>query len=603
MMVHGISPGPLLIQQDPKLFWGFIASMYVGNVILLILNLPLVGLFVNLLRVPYPLLYPVILVCSILGVYAVNSSVVDVWIMLAMGVLGYVLRKLDFETAPIVLGLVLAPMLELSLRQSLAMSGGRYAIFVTRPDLGDAARGRAPCSLLLALRPSISRTLDWRSRLPAESAIGAAGREIRDSAPRGRGPHGPVPRAGEFDSHGEHAGSLRREDPRLDHRGGAVRRRPARARLPARRVAALAARARAHPRHRRVRGAPGAGRRRRRSPPPISAPPAPPMPIYAPHPALPVPCHIRPLARGRVRFVGEPVAAVVADDPYRAHDALDLVRVEYEPLPALVDVEAALAPRRARASRRDRLATSPRSGASAWATPTPRSRGADVVVRTRIRLARGGAHPLEPRGLVVRWDGDRLTVWGAVQMVHRHRGVFAGQLGVPEEHVRVIAPPDVGGGFGTKGMYYPEYIVVAALARQLDRPIKWIETRREHTLVACVERDQVHDVEIARHARRPPPRAARRLPARHGRVHDLRPEPAPERDDPLGRPVRDPEPRPALPRRGHDDDAGRRVSRRGPAVRHRGDRARDGRARARARAWTRSSCAVATSIPAERIRT
>ena len=78
--------------------------MYVGNVILLVLNLPLVGLFVNLLRVPYPVPVPVIIVCSILGVYAVNGSVVDVWIMLAMGVLGYVLRKLDFETAPIVLG-------------------------------------------------------------------------------------------------------------------------------------------------------------------------------------------------------------------------------------------------------------------------------------------------------------------------------------------------------------------------------------------------------------------------------------------------------------------------------------------------------------------
>src|SRR6185369_6283519 len=133
MMVHGVTPGPLLIQQDPRLFWGFIASMYVGNVILLVLNLPLVGLFVNLLRVPYPVLYPIILVCSILGVYAVNSSVVDVWIMLGTGVLGYLLRKLDFETAPIVLGLVLAPMMELSLRQSLAMSAGNYTIFVTRP--------------------------------------------------------------------------------------------------------------------------------------------------------------------------------------------------------------------------------------------------------------------------------------------------------------------------------------------------------------------------------------------------------------------------------------------------------------------------------------
>ena len=168
MMVHGVTPGPLLIQQDPRLFWGFIASMYVGNVILLILNLPLVGLFVNLLRVPYPVMYPIILVCTILGVYAVNSSVVDVWIMLGTGVLGYVLRKLDFETAPIVLGLVLAPMMELSLRQSLAMSAGNYMVFVTRP-ISATLLAVGVLLVVLALRPLISRTLDWRARLAAET--------------------------------------------------------------------------------------------------------------------------------------------------------------------------------------------------------------------------------------------------------------------------------------------------------------------------------------------------------------------------------------------------------------------------------------------------
>src|SRR5919106_6925706 len=112
MMVHGVSPGPMLITQQPQLFWGFIASMYVGNVVLLILNLPLVGMFVNLLRIPYPVLYPIIIVFCVLGVYAVNGSVVDVWIMVVMGLLGYVLRKLGFETAPIVLGVVLAPLIE-----------------------------------------------------------------------------------------------------------------------------------------------------------------------------------------------------------------------------------------------------------------------------------------------------------------------------------------------------------------------------------------------------------------------------------------------------------------------------------------------------------
>jgi aerobic carbon-monoxide dehydrogenase large subunit len=221
-----------------------------------------------------------------------------------------------------------------------------------------------------------------------------------------------------------------------------------------------------------------------------------PLPIYAPHPALPAPCHILPLAAERVRFVGEAVAVVVADDPYRASDALDLVRVDYEPLPALVDIEAALAPDAVRLH--EHLASNVAAEWRQRVGDADRAVGAaEVVVRTRIRLSRGGAHPLEPRGLVAQWRDGRLTVHAAVQMVHRHRVVLAGNLGVREEDVRVVAPPDVGGGFGTKGMYYPEYVVVAALARTLGRPIKWIETRREHTLTACVEREQIHDVQIA----------------------------------------------------------------------------------------------------------
>jgi putative tricarboxylic transport membrane protein len=167
MMIHGVTPGPLLIKNDPGVFWAFIASMYVGNVILLMLNLPMIGLFVNLLRIPYPVLYPIVLVCSVLGVYAVGNSMVDVWIMLATGALGYLLRKLGFEPAPIVLGLVLAPMLELSLRQSLAMSAGSYLIFVTRPISAVLLAVGAALSAL-ALRPLVSRTLDWRGRLSAE---------------------------------------------------------------------------------------------------------------------------------------------------------------------------------------------------------------------------------------------------------------------------------------------------------------------------------------------------------------------------------------------------------------------------------------------------
>jgi putative tricarboxylic transport membrane protein len=164
MMVHGISPGPLLIAQQPELFWGFIASMYVGNAVLLILNLPLVGIFVNILRIPYPLLYPAILMFCVLGVYAVNGSAIDVAIMAIMGALGYVLRKFDFETAPVVLGLILAPMVEMSFRQSLSMSSGSYGIFINRPiALVMLIIGLS--FLLLGICPLVMKRADWRQRL------------------------------------------------------------------------------------------------------------------------------------------------------------------------------------------------------------------------------------------------------------------------------------------------------------------------------------------------------------------------------------------------------------------------------------------------------
>jgi putative tricarboxylic transport membrane protein len=159
MMIHGIAPGPLLIQEQPEMFWGVIASMYVGNAVLLILNLPMVGVFVNVLRVPYPYLYPSLLAFATLGVYAVNNSVVDVWIMAGAGVVGYVLRKLDFEIAPIILGLVLAPMLELNFRQSLAMSAGSYSIFFTRP-IATGMLLVALVLLLLGMRSVFTRAAD-----------------------------------------------------------------------------------------------------------------------------------------------------------------------------------------------------------------------------------------------------------------------------------------------------------------------------------------------------------------------------------------------------------------------------------------------------------
>ena len=164
LMVHGITPGPLFIKEQPVVFWGLIASMYVGNLVLLLLNLPMVGLFVNLLRVPYKILYPTILLFCVVGVYAVNSSMVDVGIMSVMGVLGYFLRKMDFETAPLVLGVVLAPIIEFSFRQALAMSGGSYTIFVERP-IAVVFLAIALIMILLGLKPLIFRKKDWRERL------------------------------------------------------------------------------------------------------------------------------------------------------------------------------------------------------------------------------------------------------------------------------------------------------------------------------------------------------------------------------------------------------------------------------------------------------
>src|SRR5205809_4869284 len=133
LMVHGVPPGPSLVNDHPDVFWGFVASMYVGNIMLLALNLPLVGIFVHLLRIPYAYLYPLIFMFCVIGVYEVAHSIVDVWIMLIMGVVGYALKKFSFDPAPLVLGLVIAPIFEMSLRQSLIMSDGNWTIFVTRP--------------------------------------------------------------------------------------------------------------------------------------------------------------------------------------------------------------------------------------------------------------------------------------------------------------------------------------------------------------------------------------------------------------------------------------------------------------------------------------
>ena len=164
LLIHGVSPGPQLVTEHPKVFWGFVASMYVGNVMLLLLNLPLVGLFVSVLRVRYAYLYPVIIMFCIIGVYEVNHSLIDVWIMLIFGVIGYFLRKFDFDPAPLVLGLVIAPIFELSLRQSLVMSGGDYMIFLTRP-FAAVLFGISALLLVMSMISAFRKDRDWRASL------------------------------------------------------------------------------------------------------------------------------------------------------------------------------------------------------------------------------------------------------------------------------------------------------------------------------------------------------------------------------------------------------------------------------------------------------
>lgn len=133
LLLWGFRPGPLLIQEHPELFWGLVASMYIGNVVLLILNLPLVPLFAQILRLPHYVLYPFIFGISIVGVYSVSQSLFDVWMLGFFGLLGYLMRKLDFPAAPLILGLVLGDAMERALRQSLMMSQGQLSILVSRP--------------------------------------------------------------------------------------------------------------------------------------------------------------------------------------------------------------------------------------------------------------------------------------------------------------------------------------------------------------------------------------------------------------------------------------------------------------------------------------
>ena len=160
LVLWGFKPGPLLIQEHPDLFWGLVASMYVGNVMLLVLNLPLVPLFAQLLRLPVHVLYPLIFGIAIVGVYTVSSSWFDLAMLMAFGLLGYLMRKLDYPAAPLVLGLVLGDAMERALRQSLMMSQGDLGILVSRP----ISAVMLAFAVLLLLVPTFGVLNRWRLR-------------------------------------------------------------------------------------------------------------------------------------------------------------------------------------------------------------------------------------------------------------------------------------------------------------------------------------------------------------------------------------------------------------------------------------------------------
>ena len=133
LLILNVRPGPLLISERPEFFWAVVTSMYVGNVMLLILNLPLVGLWASMLRIPYTILLPLILLFTLIGAYAINGTVLDIWIMIAFGVIGYLMRKFDYPAAPLVLALVLGPLMETNFRRALSLSQNDYSVFLTHP--------------------------------------------------------------------------------------------------------------------------------------------------------------------------------------------------------------------------------------------------------------------------------------------------------------------------------------------------------------------------------------------------------------------------------------------------------------------------------------
>jgi TctA family transporter len=156
MTIHNIQPGPQVMTSNPELFWGLIASMWIGNAMLIILNLPLIGIWIKLLTVPYRYLFPSIVLFCAIGVYSTNNNTWDIWVVGVFGIIGYVFNKLRMEPAPLLLGLILGPMMEENLRRALLLSRGDWSTFITRP-LSAGLLVVCVLMLLVVLLPAVKK--------------------------------------------------------------------------------------------------------------------------------------------------------------------------------------------------------------------------------------------------------------------------------------------------------------------------------------------------------------------------------------------------------------------------------------------------------------
>ncbi|MBP7566819.1 MAG: tripartite tricarboxylate transporter permease, partial [Burkholderiaceae bacterium] len=156
MTIHNIQPGPQVMTSNPELFWGLIASMWIGNLMLIVLNLPMIGIWIKLLTIPYRWLFPAIVLFCAIGVYSENNNTFDIWMVGIFGIVGYMFVKLATEPAPLLLGFILGPMMEENLRRALLLSRGDWSVLVTRP-LSAGLLAAAALLLIIVLLPSVKK--------------------------------------------------------------------------------------------------------------------------------------------------------------------------------------------------------------------------------------------------------------------------------------------------------------------------------------------------------------------------------------------------------------------------------------------------------------